>query len=669
MPFSERFAPVDRILRGAISRRVVSAVLAAALAPSLSLSAEGPVLAAPHQDLSEVVPMRILDEIDLSGATPKVESKPSLNWRPALNGPQQANTSLATPDLDTRVPAPSSAAAGNAAVKVAAKPAAEPQLKPVTTAPTLVAPQVSVAAPALQPTTEKPVVGAPLDGVLVDGAASEATDQDDSIKAADAPLLPLRAHRASSGAATTTQTSPSAAAIIEKAVEKKLAATPAPVEKPPVAAPVVVTPAVEKPAAAPTLSAAKPQPPTQSQPQTQFQPPSRPLAAAPGVAPPQAAPLQTAQPLPPLSRNMRNLRSRLRSVLSFYYRKPLNTVEHDPWELMHAMLQYELHSRVRDGGPNGPYMTLVGHLCFNRPSKRQQLMIINKDGKLEAEVGVGVQGHRGQFLAMLAQCNVSPEYPIRVGGQNLTIRDLIESEQRSCYAKTELTFKLIGLGHYLSSDATWVNDQGETWDIPRLIREERAQPIRGAACGGTHRLSGLSLAYRRREARGEPLDGEYAEAARFVNQYQAYALQLQNEDGSLSTEWFAGRGAEEDIERRLRTTGHILEWLVYTQTDEELQSFRTVRAVSYLTELLASHADQEWHLGSIGHAVHALVLYDKRVFRPHDAATAQVLAAVDPTGNLYRDYPIYRGVMRNGPPEPAGFLGLFGTSKSSNNRR
>jgi hypothetical protein len=651
-----------------MSRRVVSAVLAVALAPSLSLSAEGPVLAAPHQDLSEVVPMRILDEIDLSGATPKVESKPALSWRPALNAPQPANAPQPTPDLDTRAVAPSNSASvitapGNAVVKVAAKPETEPQLKPVTTAPTLVAPQVNAAAPALQPAADKPVNSAPLDGVLVDGAASEATDQDDSIKAADAPLLPLRAHRASPGTASSTPAAPPAAVV----VEKKLAATPAPAEKPPVAAPVVVTPAVEKPATAPTLATAKPQ--LQTQPQTQFQPPSRPLAAAPGVAPPQAAPLQTAQPLPPLSRNMRNLRSRLRSVLSFYYRKPLNTVEHDPWELMHAMLAYELHSRVRDGGPNGPYMTLVGHLCFNRPSKRQQLMIINKDGKLEAEVGVGVQGHRGQFLAMLAQCNVSPEYPIRVGGRELTIRDLIESEQRSCYAKTELTFKLIGLGHYLSSDATWVNDQGETWDIPRLIREERAQPIRGAACGGTHRLSGLSLAYRRREARGEPLDGEYAEAARFVNQYQAYAFQMQNEDGSLSTEWFAGRGAEEDIERRLRTTGHILEWLVYSLPDDQLQSTRTVRTVNYLTELLASHADQDWHLGSIGHAVHALVLYDKRVFRPHDTDTTQVVSAVDPTGNLYRDYPIYRGVMRNGPPEPAGFLGLFGNSKSSSNRR
>jgi hypothetical protein len=385
------------------------------------------------------------------------------------------------------------------------------------------------------------------------------------------------------------------------------------------------------------------------------------MAAPPGIAPARAANAAT-----PLSRNLRSLRTRLRTVLSFYYRKPLNTLENDPWELMHAMLQYELHSRVHDGGPNGPLMTAVGHLCFNRSSKRQQLMGLDKNGRLDVQIGVGVQGHPGQFLAMLAQCNVSPDYPIRVEGRDFTIRDLIAAEQRTCEAKTELTFKLIGLGHYLASDTTWTDERGETWDIPRLIKEERQQPIRGAACGGTHRLSGLSLAFRRREARGEPLDGEYAEAAKLVAQHQAYCLGMQNEDGSLSTEWFRARGADEDIDRRLRTTGHQLEWLVYSLPDDQLTSMRTLRTVNYLVELLASNADHEWHLGSIGHAVHALVLYDKRVFRPYDTdAASPLVAAVDPTGSLYREYPIYRGIMRNSPPESSGFLGLFGGNRSA----
>jgi hypothetical protein len=248
---------------------------------------------------------------------------------------------------------------------------------------------------------------------------------------------------------------------------------------------------------------------------------------------------------------------------------------------------------------------------------------VTPEGELRAKQGVGLQGHMGQFLAMLAQCQVSPDYPIKVGDHEFTIHDLIEAEKKTCYPKTELTFKLIALMHYLDSDAKWVNDQGMEWDIPQLIHEELAQPIRGAACGGTHRLSGLSLAARTRVRRGEPLDGEYARADEFVEKYHSYAFQLQNRDGSMSTEWFRGKGEDSDIDRRCKTTGHILEWLCYSLNDEELRSSRTVRAVSYLANLLSTNYDHEWEKGPRSHAIHALKLYDERVFQPYDGEQQQ----------------------------------------------
>ena len=324
------------------------------------------------------------------------------------------------------------------------------------------------------------------------------------------------------------------------------------------------------------------------------------------------------KPLPPLSQQMKNLRAKVRRVLKAYYNRPLNSRENDPWECMHGMLAYGVHSQIRQGSPNGKTITLVGWLCFNRPCKGYTLLYTTPENELRAKQGVGLQGHMGQFLAMLAQSQVSPEYPIRIRDQEYTINDLIEAEKKTCYPKTELTFKLIALMHYLPSDATWVNDQGQSWDIPRLIREELAQPIRGAACGGTHRLSGLSLAARTRVRRDEPLDGDYLRAAQFVEKYQKYAFQLQNRDGSLSTEWFRGRGDESDIDRRVKTTGHILEWLVYSLNDQEVESTRTFRAVNYLASLLSSNFNHEWEVGPQSHALHALRLYDERVFQPHD---------------------------------------------------
>jgi hypothetical protein len=347
---------------------------------------------------------------------------------------------------------------------------------------------------------------------------------------------------------------------------------------------------------------------------------SAPLLQQPHLTPAAkpAAPAPEATTPPPLTKQLVALRSRVRAVLKGYYRKPLNSRDNDPWEVMHGMLAYGVQSRIRQGGASGEPITSVGWLCYNKPCKGQTLMYVTPGGEVRAKYGVGLQGHLGQLLAMLAQCNVSADYPIRVGNNDFTIHDLIEAEKKTCYPKSELTFKLIALQHYIDLNDKWVNDQGVDWDFSRLMREEMAQPIRGAACGGSHRLSGLSLAVKKRIERGEPLDGEYGKAADFVKKYQQYAFRLQNPDGSLSTAWFRGPGDEDDINRKIKTTGHILEWLCYSLSDEELRDQRTVRAVTFLSNLMYSNYDNEWEIGPRCHATHALLIYDQRVFQPFD---------------------------------------------------
>ena len=51
-------------------------------------------------------------------------------------------------------------------------------------------------------------------------------------------------------------------------------------------------------------------------------------------------------------------------------------------------------------------------------------MYVTPKGELRAKYGVGLQGHLGQLLAMLAQCRVSADYPIRVGKREFTIQGL-----------------------------------------------------------------------------------------------------------------------------------------------------------------------------------------------------------------------------------------------------
>jgi hypothetical protein len=330
--------------------------------------------------------------------------------------------------------------------------------------------------------------------------------------------------------------------------------------------------------------------------------------------------------LRPLNRSQIALRDKVRRVLKYYYAHPLNTGNRSPWEVMHCMLSYEVHSRILKGGPSGEPITTVGWLCFNQPCKGRTLMYLNESGDMRVKVGPALQGHHGQLLALLAQARVRSDYPMRVEGTDFTVADLIEMEKLTCYPRTELTFKLIGLQRYLPMDARWLNDQGMQWDFPALVREEMRQPVRTAACGGTHRLSGLILTVKKRQRLGEPIDGDYAAAQRFVANYQNYAYRLQNSDGSFSTEWFKGPGAEEDIDRRLKTTGHQLEFLIYAADDEQLTYYRTVRAVNYLSNIMWANRGRDWEAGPLGHAIHALVLYDRLVFAPHDQAGAGPVA-------------------------------------------
>lgn len=314
-----------------------------------------------------------------------------------------------------------------------------------------------------------------------------------------------------------------------------------------------------------------------------------------------------------LSPEVMAMQPRIRRVLDYYYKtQPVDTTRNDVWEAMHGFLPWGVDAQARTSEYRQP-VNAIGWICWNKPCRGNQLFEI-KNGKLAARQGPRVQGHHGQFLAMLAQSYVGPSYEIKVNGQTFTVQDLIEFEKETCVPRSELTFKLMALSYYLPADATWKSRDGQTWDLERLLREEITQKVVGAACGGTHRLTGIAFAVAARKKAGLPMDGAWAKAEDYINDYHKYTFQIQNPDGSFSTEWFEGRGMDQDVDRRLQTTGHILEFLIYSLPPEKLTSPEVVRAVNYLTSILERNPRRQWSIGPKGHALHALVLYDQLVF-------------------------------------------------------
>ena len=105
--------------------------------------------------------------------------------------------------------------------------------------------------------------------------------------------------------------------------------------------------------------------------------------------------------------------------------------------------------------------------------------------------------------------------------------------------------------------------------------------------------------------------GEFRRAQTFIQDYHRYTFSLQNPDGSFSTEWFTRRGDNPDIDRRLKTSGHILEWIGFSLSDEELRDPRMIKAVDYVATMLLKNDKHTWEIGPLGHGLHALAIYDE----------------------------------------------------------
>ncbi len=314
-----------------------------------------------------------------------------------------------------------------------------------------------------------------------------------------------------------------------------------------------------------------------------------------------------------MTSDMRARKARIDRVLSHYYRRPLNSKDHSPWSLMHTMVAWGSDSYIRAGGPSGRTVGTVHWLANNGISDGVRLLYV-QNGRIAARTGPGVQGHDGQLLAMLAQTRVRASYPLSVDGQDFTVQDLVDQEKKSIRSDMELTFKLIGLSHYLAPDEQWRSSTGTRWSIPKLINAEIAAPINGVTCGGTHRLMGLKYAVRMRRRAGMPVDGEFARAEKYTTDYVNLALKYQNDDGSFSSNFWRGRGTWGDNERKLKTSGHILEYVIFSVPHDQLRSRQVTKGVDYLTSLMIENRMYDWPKGPIGHAIRALSLYNERVF-------------------------------------------------------
>lgn len=329
-------------------------------------------------------------------------------------------------------------------------------------------------------------------------------------------------------------------------------------------------------------------------------------------------------PLPELSPEMAVLRDGARRALALIAKQPFNTRDHTPENVMELSLAFGVEANVRYGGPSSKSINAIGCLAWNYPCAGYRILSTG-EGRVMARFGYALQARPGQFLAVLAQSGVPVDYEVRADGFRGTVADLVEFEKRNVRSGADLSSALIGLARYVKDEPTWENDLQEEWSIERLVREELARSPNRGESDVTDRLMGLSYAVDRRVKRESPLEGVFLTAEQHLAQYQDFALGLQNPDGTWHPSFFAQRGASRDSEGLLRSTGHILEWLVFSLPDDRLQDPRVVRSVTYVANRLGNRRTR-WNVTSktsrdfrgLMHATHALRVYDRRMFRPLD---------------------------------------------------
>ena len=345
--------------------------------------------------------------------------------------------------------------------------------------------------------------------------------------------------------------------------------------------------------------------------------------ACPPTPPPLTDPPKTDETkidkLPTPIENVAQLRPRIEGALDIVRSRELTT-RHGFWTVFHGILGLGPKNTMLTDAKTRKKINAIEYICDGGQLEGLEFLP-TKEG-LDVYTSMGndplqtrAQGHQDQFIAEMTQWGMQPGQPFRVAGKDYAFADFIRhSTMRTSVTKNqELSWAIIIIAQFRSTDHKWINSFGEKLHFEDVVRYELNASINEAACGGTHRLFGLTWAYHLHLNRGGKKSVVWKDVETKLDEHKALAKKLQNRDGTFSTDYFKGPGENPDPTARISTTGHIIEWLALTMTDDELRSPWMQNAVNALVHLILDLPDRA-DGGSLYHAAHGLHLYHERVF-------------------------------------------------------
>lgn len=306
------------------------------------------------------------------------------------------------------------------------------------------------------------------------------------------------------------------------------------------------------------------------------------------------------------------------------HRRMLSTEVHTPWQIAHGILalrwEYSLYQnkkRIRaidwiSTGPNfrgRPWFITTpqggkGH-PFTQP--------------------YAFEGHPNQFLAFYGMAGIPFDHKFKAGQKTITIADIIRNAKAEVNTDEEITWTLWAFSRYLPWNTEWISKKGEQWSIETLVRVQMQSEPTKSACGGTHGLFALASAVNSYAKDQKQLRGSWLEANMRVRQYIEYARSMQNRDGSFSANYFEGPEYASDVNKRVSTTGHTLEFIMEGLPQNRLNEQWVRNAVTRIARDLIDYKAQPLEPGGMYHAIDSLVIYRERT-RPQYAQQLDLLA-------------------------------------------
>jgi hypothetical protein len=307
-----------------------------------------------------------------------------------------------------------------------------------------------------------------------------------------------------------------------------------------------------------------------------------------------------------------------------YHNRRLNTKDHAAWQIIHGALAYERNFLIEADGKTVPAIeyALAGGQMNGWSLSEGDLLDpeTNRHGvrsKLELGSKIG-QGHPDQWLGYLQDCDLKLDEKIIIDGKTYTLADWVEQIERDVprNPNNEFSWTLMTLTKYRPTTHTWTASDGKEWSIDRLLEIELEGGVegQGIACGGTHRMVGITHAYNRHKAAQEPIEGVWKKAEELITRCQESCRKYQNDDGSFSVNFFRRPGTAIEIGDKLHATGHQFEFLVVSMSDEELKQEWVRRAAVNLTETLRNTHKVPLECGALYHALRGLALYRERLY-------------------------------------------------------